>query len=319
MSSTGLSVAVTGATSDLGRLLLPRLERDPEVARIAALDVATPRELGPKARFHRVDLAKPGGERELEDALSAAEPDVLYHLAFVAGRRHGPSAAHELEVAGSLRLLTAVAQRPVRTLIVPSLTALYGARPQHPALLPESTPLLECPESRLLRDRVEVEKQLAEFQQRYPQVAVLVLRFAPIVGPTSQNPITRWLSARVVPTLLGFDPLWQVVHEEDAAEALHLAARTARGGAFNVVGRGVISLSALIRAAGSRPLPLPAPVARTTIRALHAAGVASVPMPLLEFTRFGWVADGSRAERELGFLARYDCREAAATVRRSAA
>ena len=40
-SKGGLRVAVTGAAGDMGRLLLPLLERDPDVESILVLDVAT--------------------------------------------------------------------------------------------------------------------------------------------------------------------------------------------------------------------------------------------------------------------------------------
>ena len=83
--------------------------------------------------------------------------------------------------------------------------------------------LAGCLGSRFVNDKVEVENQLAAFTSAHPETHVVVLRFAPIVGPTSDNPVTRWLRTRLVPTLLGFDPLWQVVHEDDAADALHAA------------------------------------------------------------------------------------------------
>ena len=138
---------------------------------------------------------------------------------------------HVLAAAGALGL---------KRLIFPSLTALYGARPNGPALITEATLLAGCPGSRFINDKVEVENQLHAFRTAHPLMQVLVLRFAPIVGPTSDNPITRWLRTRIVPTLLGFDPLWQVLHEEDAADALHAALFTEAAGAFNVAADGVL-------------------------------------------------------------------------------
>src|SRR4051794_9890469 len=43
--------------------------------------------------------------------------------------------------------------------------------------------------------------------------------FRTLAGPTVESYITRWLARPVVPTLLGFDPLVQFVHEVDALAA----------------------------------------------------------------------------------------------------
>src|SRR4051812_10656617 len=90
---SGLTVAVTGATGDLGALLLPRLEDDPRVERILSIDVARPATQGPKVEFHRVDLSQPGSETDLEEVLSEQGVDALYHLAFIYGRVHNASFA----------------------------------------------------------------------------------------------------------------------------------------------------------------------------------------------------------------------------------
>jgi UDP-glucose 4-epimerase len=311
----GRRIAVTGASGDFGKLLLPRLERDPTVESILVLDVAKPE--GAKVDFHRVDLTRHDAEAELTEALSERPVDALYHLAFVFGPVRNGSLAHELEVIGSMSVLTAVGRAKLPRLIVPSLTAVYGAHGQHPALVREEAPLRGCRNSRFVTDKVEVEGQVRAFRERHPDTCVLVLRFAPLLGPTVDNPTTRLLRRSVVPTLLGFDPLWQAVHEEDAGRALHLALDADTAGAFNIVGRGVLSLSGLIRQAGARPLPLPAPLFRATLHALDTVGAARLPVALLDYMHYSWVADGARAEEALGFRAHHHTRDAAAALRRS--
>jgi UDP-glucose 4-epimerase len=314
-SKGGLRVAVTGAAGDLGRLLLPLLERDPDVESILVLDVAKP--AGDKVDFHRVDLTRHDAESELSEALAELPVDVFYHLAFLYGPVRDGSLAHELEVIGTMSVLSAVGRARVPRLIVPSLTALYGARGQHPALLSEDTPLMGCPGSRFVTDKVEVEKQVREFRERHPETRVIVLRFAPLFGPNMDNPATRMLSRRVVPTLLGYDPLWQALHEEDAARALYQALGANAEGEFNIVGRGVIPLSGLIREAGAQPLPLPGPFYRAALKTMTSLGGPGFPTALLDYMHYGWVADGERAEEELGFIPLFHARDAVAAMRRS--
>lgn len=311
----GLRVAVTGASGDFGKLLLPLLEQDPAVQSVLVLDVAQPE--GPKVDYHRVDLTRHDAESELTEALSEQPVDVLYHLAFSFGAMRNGSVAHELEVAGTINVLAAVGRTRLPRLVVPSLTAVYGARGQHPALLREQAQLWGCPQSRFVSDKVQVEGQVRAFRERNPDTRVLVLRFAPVLGPSVDNPASRMLKRSVVPTLLGFDPLWQAIHEEDAARALHLALTAEVSGEFNIVGQGVLPLSGLIRQAGARPLPLPGPLFRAALHALDAMGAAALPIALLDYIHYSWVADGEQAESALGFIPIHHARDAAAALRRS--
>jgi UDP-glucose 4-epimerase len=318
MARTGnkrLRVVVTGATGDVGHLVLPRLLADEGVESVIAVDIAKPPD-HEKLSYERIDFTRHDADEALTDVLRASPVDAVYHLSFLYGPRRDAGMAHEVEVIGTMRVLEALSRAPVPRLIVPSLTALYGARPSHPALLREDSPLLGCPESRFISDKVDVERQIERFREAQPDVHVIVLRMAPIVGPTMDNPLTRLISKSVVPTLFGFDPLLQTLNEEDATRALHLALRTERAGTFNIVS-APSPLSTLIRAAGNTVLPLPGPLARRALRALNSWGGIGVPMPLLDYIHYGWVADDARARHELGFTPAHRSLDAAAALRRA--
>jgi UDP-glucose 4-epimerase len=306
-------VAVTGATGDFGALLLPRLEADPRVERILTLGPRAP--LGKKVDHRTIDLTRHDAEEELNEALGESRIDALYHLAFLHSKTRNGSVAHEIEVIGTMRVLAAAATAKVPRLVVASLTALYGAYPGQPALLTESAPLEGMPQSRFIDDKVQVEEQVALFRERHPDVRVIVLRFAPVLGPSVDNPATRLLRRRRVPTLLGFDPLWQALHEEDAGEALHLSLHTDASGEFNIVSGDVVPFSGLVQLAGGHTVPLPPPLAKAALQALTAAGVATAPTHLLDYLRYSWVADGRRAQSTLGFSPRHTASEAARSVR----
>ena len=129
------------------------------------------------------------------------------------------------------------------------------------------------------------------------------------------NPATRYFRRPLVPTLLGFDPLWQAVHEDDVRDLLVGQLDAPVSGTFNVVSDEVLPLSSLIRLAGTRPLPLPPPLARAALRGLNSAGITATPGSLLDYLHYSWVADGARARTRLGFRPRFGAREAAASVR----
>ena len=121
---------------------------------------------------------------------------------------------------------------------------------------------------------------------------------------------TRWLSRRLVPTLLGFDPLVHFLHEMDAVAAFKVAIDREVPGIFNIVGDGVLPISTVIKLAGRLAVPLPRALLRQSMAALWLAGANEAPPAFTEFLRYICVADGRRARAELGFVPAFSTREA---------
>lgn len=304
------TVALTGADAFLGRNLIGLLEDDDRVGRIVALDVKNPPTAGRKTRFYKVDLTQPSVDARLAEILAAEEVDTFLHMAFLASPTHASAWAHELESVGTMHVLNACRERPVRKFVLWSQTLLYGASPSNPNYLSESHPLRANPASRFLRDKVEAEEAVARFAKQTPGTQVTVLRLAPILGPTVHNYLTRYLGRRVVPTLMGFDPLMQFLHEVDALAAFVHAIHRDAPGVFNIVGEGVLPLSTVIGLAGRSSLPVPHAIALPLTRAMWAAQFSEAPPTFLDFLRWICVADGDKAQREFHFQPSFTTREA---------
>lgn len=312
--STGLRVAVTGILGDLGRLLLPRLVADPRVADVIALDVAAPPP-DAQVRYRRVDLVRQDAGAELVDVFAEERIDVLLHLAFLLGPRRTGELAHEVEVIGTMRALEAAARTPVTKVVIASTSAVYGARREGPALLTEEAPLEGGGSSGFVRDKVEVERHAAKFLRLRPETTCMVLRFAPVAGPRCDNPVTRYLRRPLVPTLLGLDPMFQLLHEDDAASALLSTLDCDTSGAFNVAARRPLPLSTVVRASGAVPLPIPAGVVGMGLKATLELGLPKVSRTLLDYIRYSCLIDCSKAREVLGFQPARTVAEAAQSLR----
>lgn len=304
------TVALTGADGFLGRNLVGLLEDDDHVGKVVAIDVKNPPTAGRKTRFYKVDLTRPSVDAQLAEILSTEEVDTFLHLAFLASPTHASAWAHELESVGTMHVLNACRERPVRKFILWSQTILYGASPANPNFLTEDHPLRGRSDSRFLRDKIEAEQVVARFAQRVPATIVTVLRLAPILGPTVHNYLTRYLGRRVVPTLLGFDPLVQFLHEVDALAAFKLAIARDAPGVFNIVGDGVLPLSTVLRLANRVALPVAHPAAYALARALWAAELSEAPPMFVDYLRWLCVADGEKARAEMHFRPAFSTREA---------
>lgn len=303
------SVAVTGACSFLGRNLIGLLEEDERVGRIVSLDIERPTTAGQKTRVYDVDLTQATAEERAAEILAAERVDVLVHLAFLASPSHATAWAHELESVGTLHVLNACRRSEVRKLVMWSQTLLYGAHPTNPNFLSERHPLRARREA-FFADKIEAETEALRFGRPGKGRLVTVLRTAPILGPTVKNYVTQYLSRRFVPTVLGFDPLMQFVHEADAVAAFKLAVDHDAPGVFNIVADGVLPLSTVVKLAGRVALPLPRPLANPLVNALWLAHLSEAPPALLDYLQYLCVADGEQAARAMGFSPVYTTREA---------
>lgn len=306
----GRVVALTGAASFLGRNLIGILEEDDAIARIVAIDIEAPVTAGKKTRHYDVDLTQPGAEVRAAEILSAEAVDTVVHLAFLASPSHAAAYAHELESVGTMRVITACRSARVRKLVQWSTTLLYGARPTNPNFLSERHALRARQDEPFFADKISAEHEASRFAARERGTVVTVLRTAPILGPTVHNYLTRYLARKVVPTMMGFDPLVQFLHEVDAIAAFKRAIDRDVPGVFNIVGEGVLPLSTVVKLSGRLDMPVPHPLARTLLQAAWVAHLVEAPASFIDYLRFLCVADGDKAKREFGFVAAYTTREA---------
>jgi UDP-glucose 4-epimerase len=307
---TRQSVAITGAASFLGTNLVGMLEQDDSVERIVCLDVKPPATLGEKSRAYEVDLARPGAEERLAEVFAAERVDTLVHLAFLPSPTHAAAWAHELESVGTMQVLNACRRAAVRKIVTWSQTLLYGAHPTNPNFLSERHPLRAPRMEPFFTDKIHAEQEVLRYGQPGKGRVATVLRTAPILGPNVDTFITRYFSRKFVPTVLGFDPLWQFLHEADAVAAFRLAVVRDAAGVFNVTGDGVLPLHTVIRLIGRTAAPIPRAVARTLAGAAWLTQLGEAPRSFCDYLQYLCVADGSHAERVLGFVPEYTSREA---------
>lgn len=298
---------MTGLGSFLGRRLAERLAAR-EGSAVFGLDTRRPWGLASSVEFRPIDLTHPA-TNALADVLGKEGIETVVHLAFSSEPGPDVEEQHELETIGSLNLIAACSAAGVRRFVLGSTTMVYGARPDNPNFLTEDHPLRGHPDAHGVANRVEVEQLLAEHARRHPQRELCVLRPCWIMGPDYWDDRVRHFSRPVVPTLLGYDPLVQFVHESDCLSAFEQAALGTQRGAFNVVGSGAMPLSTLIRIAGKRPLPVPSRLLYRIGSYPAQAQTGDRPEGFYDYLRYQWVADGRRGFEAFG-EPRYTTREA---------
>jgi len=293
-------IAITGLATFLGTRLAERLLAIPGGPRLVGLDQRRPQRLEGRFTFHRIDLTEPTADGRVAELLEKEGVEALVHLAFRSSPTADVEYDHELETVGSLHVLNACSAARVRRVVLASSTMLYGPRPDNPNFLRESHPLRGHPDAHCIENRVEVESLLSTWDREHPEAEATVLRSCWIMGPSHVDSVVRYFDRPVVPLVLGYDPLIQMVHEEDVLRAFEKAVLDAHPGVFNVVGRGVLPLSTLVRLAGKRGLRLPSPILYRLAAYPSESQTGDPAAGFFDYLRYLWVADGERGWAAFG-------------------
>jgi UDP-glucose 4-epimerase len=305
----GRRVLITGVGSYLGTLLAARLEDDPDCEAVIGLDTRKPRFPLVRTELIHADIRDPS----IVPLIARTEADTVVHNSIV--RQPGPGmsarAMHDINVIGSLQLLSACGQAPtIRAIVIRGSAGIYGAEPHAPQFFGEEMTRLFPLRTRFQRDVAEIENYFETHSRRYPDVTCTMLRYQPAIGPKLATQISRYLSQPACPTYLGFDPRIQLVHEQDALDALVAAIRRPVRGAVNVAARGTIGLARMIRAAHGHRLPVAGPLFGPLTGAGRRLGLDSYSDDFRRLLRYGRGVDIGRLERELGHRPRYTTAEA---------
>ncbi len=301
------SVLVTGICGNLGRALAKLLHTE---THLIGLD-RRPFPGRPKdVAHHRVDLRK----AKAEEAFRQHHPEALIHLGIVHDPRVPRSEAHSFNVLGTHKLLDLCVRHGVRKVVVLSSANVYGPRPDNSNFLLEEAPLMGGERFSEMRDLIELDMYAQSFVWKHPELETVILRPVNIVGPTVRNAPSNFLRLEAPLTVLGFDPMVQLVHEEDVCRALVLALRPGLRGIFNVTGPGEVPLSAALRELGRRPIPIPHPLIRPLVRRAFEARLSGFPPEEVDHIQYLCIVDGSRFAREAGWTPSRSMRETIRSV-----
>lgn len=306
----GVVAMVTGVSRYLGGKVADLLVEQSGVDRVIGVDVVPPK--APLvAEFIRADIRNPVLGRILDDA----GVDTVVHMGVIATPRQAGSRSvmKDINVIGTMQLLAACQRaESVRSFVVKSTAAVYGAGPRDPALVTEESPPRHPPTSGWAKDSAEVEDYVRAFGRRRPDVRITTLRFANIIGPGMRTGMTSYLSMPVVPTVMGFDPRLQFVHEDDAIDVGLRAVLQRSQGTYNVAGDGVLLLSQVVRLLGNVMVPVPAGLLPFLGRGLARGGWADFSRDQVRYLTYGRALDTSAAREVLGFQAVYSSEQALA-------
>ncbi len=145
----------------------------------------------------------------------------------------------------------------------------------------------------------------------------LTLRFCGFVtplGPSRHGTLAGYLSAAKVPTVMGFDPLFQFMHESDAVSAIVASLSCNLRGVYNVAGPSPLPLSTIIAETGKEQVSIPEPLFGFM---LGRFGLSKLPVGATNHIKFPVVVDTTTFRQATGFKHQWDEYETLAAFRQA--
>ncbi len=291
------AVLITGISGRLGRRVARRLHR---YRSIVGLDPKPIRGLPPDVDHVALDPRR----SQARQVFRRGDIGAILHL----GVLHNPSkgAEHQTQNLVALqKILEYADQFGIPKVVLLSSANAYGPRPDNPQFLTEEAPLLAGGAFSEMRDIVELDMFAQSFFWRSPEIEFVILRPANILG-TVRNAPSNYLRLDVVPTVMGFDPMIQALHQDDVVSAIECALAPGRRGVFNIAGPPPVPLSRALALLGRRTVSVPYTLTKGVLRQAFRLKVTSFPAPELDFIRYVCMVDDTRARRELGYRPAYD-------------
>ena len=292
-----MKVLIPGIAGTLGRLVAEGLrERGHEVAGIdrrpwpgapAGIEVA------------QVDIRK----RAAEDVFRKLRPDAVVHMATVNHFAARGEERYRINLGGTRAVFEHCRRWGVPQCVFAGRHTYYGAAPDSPLYHSEDEPPMGLAAFPELADLVAADLYAGSALWRFPELTTSVLRFCYTFGPSGHGTLATFLRGRVVPAILGFDPLFQFMHERDVVQAIIATLDKKPRGVFNVAGPQPVPLSVLARETGRRLIPIPEVLFSGM---LGRFGLPRLPKGALTHIKYSIVMDSAPFRAATGFAHQVD-------------
>jgi UDP-glucose 4-epimerase len=293
-----MKVLVTGIAGKMGQLVAEALlERK---HRVVGIDRRAWRDAPKGLEMHEADVRK----RAAEDIFRTGKLDAVIHMATVSHlKRTSDEDRFRINLGGTRAIFEHCHTYKVKQAIFVGRHTWYGAAPDAPLYHTEDEPPMALEAYPELADLVAADLFAGSALWRYPEISTVVLRVCYTLGPERHGTLASYLRGPRVPMVLGFDPLFQFMHERDVAAAIATALDSKLRGVYNVSGPAPLPLSVIIRETGRTAFPVPEPLLAL---ALGRFGLPSLARGAIDHIKYPIVIDSKPFRETTGFRYEHD-------------
>jgi UDP-glucose 4-epimerase len=266
------------------------------------------RDAPPGVTMHELDIRK----RAAEEVFRHVRPQAVIHMATVSHLVEQGDDRYRINLGGTRAVFEHSATYGADHVVFVGRHTYYGAAADSPLFHVEDEPPMGLASYPELADLVAADLYAGSALWRHPSFATSVLRMVYTLGPTGHGTLATFLRGARVPTVLGYDPLFHFMHEQDVVNALVTTLDARPAGVFNVSGPQPVPLSVIIRETGRTNVPLPGPLFAA---ALGRFGLPRLSRGALDHIRYPITVDSGAFKRATGFAPMIDARSAMVAYR----
>ena len=292
-----MKVLIAGISGALGRMVARMLLQEGHT--VLGID-RRPWPDAPKGvPVFQADIRK----RPAEDVFRAERPEAAIHMATVTHFTAHREERYRINLNGTRAVFNHCETYGVRQAVFIGRHTIYGAAPDAAMYRTEEDPPMAGTTFPDLADLVAADLYAGSALWRFPDLITSVLRIVYTLGPSKTGTLMQFLRGPNVPTVMGFDPLFQFIHERDAARAIVAAFDSRLRGVFNVAGPNPVPLSVLCRATGRQAVPIPEPLYTTV---LGRFGFPKLPDGAVSHVKHPLVVNGDAFRKAASFEHEFD-------------
>jgi UDP-glucose 4-epimerase len=292
-----MKVLIPGISGALARIVASKLHGAGH--EVIGIDRRPWRDAPKDVEIFQIDIRK----RAAEDVFRKHRPEAVIHMATVTHLTVRNEDRYRINLFGTRAVFDHCAHYGAKHCIFVGRHTYYGAAADSSLYHGEEDPPFAMTTFPELADLVAADLYAGSALWRYPELNTSVLRLSYTLGPSVSGTLAAFLRGRRVPTVLGFDPLFQFMHEEDAADAICLALEKQLRGVYNVAGPQPMPLSLIIKQAGRTPIPLPEILMATFFGRF---GLPQLPPGAVAHLKYPVVIDDSSFRATTGFNHRFN-------------
>ncbi|MDV8001367.1 NAD-dependent epimerase/dehydratase family protein [Rhodococcus sp. IEGM 1408] len=312
-----MRLVVTGASGNVGTALLRRLVADGHSVVGVCRRIPPATDPYDSAEWHSVDLSS-ASAADLVEVFHGA--DAVIHLAWGFQPTRDPDYHHRLGIGGTTAVVEACRLAGVPHLVHQSSVGVYapvsdgGPGISERARVTEGAARGGVPTSVYNHDKAAAEELLDRHELDHPGTPTIArVRPGFIVHGEAASGLLRYFTPAVTPArflrLLPVLPLDRrfavpILHGDDMAEALALAATSGHEGAFNVAAEPPVTRQTLAREFGARPVHVPHRVLRLLVALSWRLHLQPLSPGWVDLAFAAPLMDTSRARDVLGWSPR---------------
>jgi UDP-glucose 4-epimerase len=304
-----LKVLIPGITGALARLVALKLVAAGH--EVLGIDRRPWPDAPSGIQVFQLDIRK----RAAEDIFRKHRPEAVIHMATVTHLTVRSDDRYRINLFGTRAVFDHCHHYGATRCIFVGRHTYYGAAADSALYHGEEDPPMAMTTFPELSDLVAADLYAGSALWRYPEIDTSVLRLCYTLGPSLAGTLAAFLRRSRVPMVMGFDPLFQFMHEEDAAAAICKALEHKLRGVFNVAGPQPMPLSTLARAAHRTPVPVPEILLRL---AFGRFGFPALPPGAVAHLKYPVVIDDSSFRAATAFSNQFDEEQTIADFRRAA-